>query len=239
MRPFFIFLLITLGFRYEIFFHMPYGISLESILVAMVSMFTIINPIGATPFFVGHTESLSLEQKKHIARKASFASAVALTFFALFGTFLFKFMGITLPAFRIAGGVLVFSSAWNMLKGSNVRSRTLPEEQQDAESKEDISIIPLAIPLLSGPGAISTIMVLEAKTTNWAESAVIIFAAASICFVTYFILVNSTLLVKVIGPSGIRVMNRILGLLLSAISIQFVINGIKDLIPEFVKLTQI
>lgn len=217
---------------------MFHGVSMESALVAFVSMFTIVNPVGATPFFVGHTESLNHDQRKAIARKASFAAALVLAFFAIFGTVLFRFMGISLPAFRIAGGFLVFSSAWGMLKGSNVRSRTLPEEQADAEHKDDISIIPLAIPLLSGPGAISTIMVLEAKAANAIEGTVVILAALLTSLATYFILINSSYLVKIIGPSGIRVMNRILGLLLSAISIQFVINGIKDLIPEFMRLMQ-
>lgn len=215
-----------------------YNITFESLLVSFVSIFTIINPIGATPFFVGHTDSLALDQKKNIAKRASIACACFLVFFAFFGTSIFKFMGISLPAFRIAGGLLVFSSAWGMLRGSNVRSKTLPEEQVDAGQKEDISIIPLAIPLLSGPGAISTIMVLQARSTSVAESAVVVLAAICNSVLTYFILVHSSLLVKLIGASGIRVMNRIMGLLLSAISIQFVINGIKDLIPDFMKLIQ-
>lgn len=215
-----------------------YGVTFESVLVSFVSIFTIINPIGATPFFVSHTEALTKDQKKQTAFRASLACATVLIFFALFGTGLFRFMGISLPAFRIAGGVLVFNSAWGMLRGSNIRSKTLPEEQLDAEQKEDISIIPLAIPLLSGPGAISTIMVLEAKAANWVEATVILGAALATSVVTYFILVNSIMLVKVIGQSGIRVMNRILGLLLSAIAIQFVINGIKDLIPEFIRVMQ-
>jgi multiple antibiotic resistance protein len=213
-------------------------LTFESVLISFVSVFTIINPIGTTPFFLGHTNGLGAEQSKKIARRASLACALVLISFALFGTFIFKLMGITLPAFRIAGGLLVFNSAWSMLSGANVRSRTLPEEQKDADQKEDISIIPLAIPLLSGPGAISTVMVLEARTDTTLESLIVYAAILFASAMTYIILTHSSILVRVIGSSGIRVMNRILGLLLSAIAIQFIINGVKGLYPEFVALMQ-
>jgi len=212
--------------------------ALNMLFLSFVTMFTIMNPVGATPFFLTHTENLPLAQMKSTARRASFASFLVLAVFSFFGTHLFKLLGISLPAFRIAGGILVFSAAWEMLKGSNIRSRTLPEEQRDAISKEDISIIPLAIPLISGPGAISTIMVMEARAQSYLETALLILAAGLASLATYYILTQSNRLLNFLGQSGIRVMTRILGLLLSAISIQFMINGLKDVLPEVVHIIQ-
>ncbi|HLG18739.1 MAG TPA: MarC family protein [Bdellovibrionota bacterium] len=210
------------------------GVSTEFLLVSIVSLFTIVNPLGATPFFLAHTSNLGKKERNSIARRASVACFLVLVFFALAGKVLFELMGITIPAFRIAGGILVGMSALDMVKGANVRSRTLPEEQEEALAKSDISIIPLAIPLLSGPGAISTVMVLMARGRSWNQDAVILGIVFLVSVSTYLILVHSSYLLRIIGPSGVRVMNRLMGLMLAAISVQFVINGLKDIVPELV-----
>jgi multiple antibiotic resistance protein len=201
-----------------------------------VSLFTIVNPLGATPLFLSHTASMPKKEMKRLARKTSLACALVLIFFALTGHALFKFMGVSIPAFRIAGGILVFGVAFNMLKGQNLRSRTLPEEQQEAQAKEDISIMPLAIPLLSGPGAITTVIVLMTRAKSGWQDLVVVVCVLLVSLSTYLILKHSSLLLKAIGAGGVRVMTRLMGLLLAGISIQFVINGLKDLVPEFVKL---
>lgn len=212
------------------------GLTPEFVLVTIVSLFTIVNPIGATPLFLAHTGNLSTAESRAMAKRASMASCAVLLFFALTGGVVFKIMGVTIPAFRIAGGILVFISALDMLKGANVRSRTLPEEQREALHKEDISIIPLAIPLLSGPGAISTVIVLMARHKGFVFDSVVVVAILVVSALTYLILANAGWLLKWLGASGVRVMNRLMGLVLAGISVQFVINGLKDLLPEFARL---
>jgi multiple antibiotic resistance protein len=213
-----------------------FGITTDFAAVTLVSLFTIVNPIGATGMFLGHTAMMPPAEVRSIARRASLACCLVLVFFALTGNLVFRIMGISIPAFRIAGGILVFGVSLNMLKGANVRSRTLPEEQKEAAEKADISLIPLAIPLLSGPGAITTVIVLMTRSKGFAQDAYVVFSVFLISVATYAILVHSSMLLRLIGTSGVRVMNRLMGLLLAAISIQFIINGVKDLIPDFVKL---
>jgi multiple antibiotic resistance protein len=208
----------------------------QFLLITIASIFTIINPLGATSLFLSHSTNLPKSDVHRMARRASIACFLVLTLFAFTGQAIFHWMGITIPAFRIAGGILVFRIALDMLKGQNVRSRTLPEEQKEAQEKEDIAIMPLAVPLLAGPGAITTVIVLMTRAHTWRQTSVIVFSIFFVCFLTYIILSQSSLLLKVLGASGVRVMNRLLGLILAAISIQFVINGIKDLIPEFAKI---
>lgn len=212
------------------------GVSGQFVLVALVSIFTIVNPLGATSLFLAHTSSLSDAGVDRVARRASIASALVLIFFALTGATLFRLLGITIPSFRIAGGILLFMVALDMLKGENVRSRTLPEDQQEALEKDDISLIPLAIPLLSGPGAITAVIVLMTRAKSVAADSVVILSILVTAFVTYLVLIKAPILLRIFKPSGVRVMNRLNGLLLAGISIQFVIDGIKELVPEFSKI---
>lgn len=214
-----------------------YGITFQFILVTVVSLFTIVNPLGATPLFASHASGLSRRQRFKMARRASFTCGLILLFFAITGEGLLRLMGISIPALRIAGAALVFYVSLDMIRGANIRSRTLPEEQKEAAEKQDISIIPLAVPLLSGPGAITTVIILMSHSTTWAQYGVVVGAVLLVSWLTFFILSGSLYFLRWIGPSGVRVMNRLEGLILAGIAVQFVINGIKDLLPEFSKLT--
>jgi len=212
------------------------AVTTQFLLITVASIFTIVNPLGATSLFLSHSSNLPKPDVHRMARRASISCFLVLTLFAFTGKAIFDLMGITIPAFRIAGGILVFRIALDMLKGQNVRSRTLPEEQKEAQEKEDIAIMPLAVPLLAGPGAITTVIVLMTRAKTWEQTSLIIFSIFFVCVLTYFILSQSSLLLRLLGASGVRVMNRLLGLILAAISIQFVINGMKDLIPEFARI---
>ncbi|MFH1263925.1 MAG: MarC family protein [Pseudomonadota bacterium] len=213
------------------------GITSQFILVTTVSIFTIVNPLGATPLFASHVTGLSKKERHRMARRASATCALILLAFAVAGQGLLQLMGISIPALRIAGAALVFVVALDMIRGANIRSRTLPEEQKEAAEKHDISIIPLAVPLLSGPGAITTVIILMSHSKGWVQDGVVCAAIIFVSILTFFILSGSLYFLRWIGPSGVRVMNRLMGLILAAIAAQFVINGIKDLLPEFSKLT--
>jgi multiple antibiotic resistance protein len=216
---------------------MDHGVTFQFVLVTTISLFTIVNPLGATPLFAAHVTNAPRRQRVGVARRASLTCALVLLIFAVTGEWLLRLMGISIPALRIAGAALVFFVSLDMIRGANIRSRTLPEEQKEAAEKQDISIIPLAVPLLSGPGAITTVIILMTRAQTWPQMAVVVGAILVVSASTFFILAGSHYFLRWIGPSGVRVMNRLMGLILAAIAVQFVINGIKDLLPEFSKLT--
>ncbi len=207
------------------FFH---NISFDTIGIGFVSLFTTLNPIGASAFFLSHTETLESDIfRKKIAKKTSIAAFIILCVFAVTGQQVFRMMGITINSFRIAGGIFVFMNALDMLRGANVRSRTLPEERAEAAQKDDFSIIPLAIPLLAGPGSITIAILSMNKAEGWFQSCWVIVNILIVCVLTYFILVHSVKMLRWTGESGIRVLNRIMGLFLASIAVQMFIAGLK------------
>ena len=132
-------------------------------LVAFSAVFFIVDPFAVVPVFLAITQSESPQQKNATAFRAAFTSCLTLTIFAAAGGLIFKFFGISLPAFKIAGGVLCFLVALDMMQARQSRTRSTPEEQKEGMDKADVAIIPLAIPLLSGPGSIATVMVLMSR----------------------------------------------------------------------------
>lgn len=205
--------------------------SFSFIVVTFVSLFTIVNPLGAIPTFLMHANNWTPEQLRHNALRATVAMAVVLAFFALTGNFVFDLMNITMPAFQIAGGIILFGVALNMTKGANQRRKLTEEDRKEAELREDITIVPLAIPLLAGPGSIGTIILLMSHKPGLLTTGVVFLSILATALATYIIFINAKYLLKFLGPSGVRVMTRILGLLLAAISIQFIINGVTTVLP--------
>ncbi len=201
------------------------------IIVTFVSIFTIVNPLGAIPTFLMHASAWEPAQLRKNALRATATMAGVLIFFALTGNMLFDVMNITMPAFRIAGGIILFGVALNMTRGANQRRKLLKEEVADAESREDIVIVPLAIPLLAGPGSIGTVILLMSHNPGWVTTGTVMLSVLATAFVTFIIFINAKYLLRVLGTSGVRIMTRLFGLLLAAISIQFIINGITMVLP--------
>jgi multiple antibiotic resistance protein len=183
------------------------------------SLLTMVNPLGAVPTFLAVTR----DQDANGRRKAAFRSAgVALgvlVLFAVAGTELFKLFGITLPAFRITGGILFFITSLPMLLGKSER---------DAEAQEgsDPTIVPLAVPLITGPGAISTVMVLMGQAPNRTAVLLLLASAALTMIVTALVLWGAPSLIRRVGPAGIELTTRLMGLFMAVIGIQFIIDGI-------------
>lgn len=207
-------------------------VTFNFVIIAISSLLSAVNPLGASMFFVSHPSVLSsrIAQKK-MAKKTGLSVFLILLLFSLGGELVFKLMGITLNAFQIAGGIFVFGVALDMLKGKHVRAKTLPEEQADALEEEDISIIPLAMPLLAGPAAITMVIVLKAKAYNVYEVVAVYGAIVFVSLLTYFALRYSHVLLKKIKPSGIRIVNRVMGLLIAAIAVQLVLDGVIKAFP--------
>ena len=203
--------------------------AISSALVAFSAVFFVVDPIGVVPIFIAITQGDPPAKIRDTARRASLVAASLLIFFALFGTFLFKVVGVTLGAFRVAGGVVLLITALDMLRARQSETRTSPEEALEATGKEDIAIVPLAIPLLAGPGAIATVMVLMAKASGLVPVLVVVGSVVITMAASYFLLRGAGLVQRVLGQSGVAIVQRVMGLLLAAIAVQFIAEGGRDL----------
>jgi multiple antibiotic resistance protein len=200
-------------------------------LVSVSAIFFVVDPIGVVPLFLSMTAGDSQEKMRRTALRACLVACGLMLFFAVFGTVIFKVFGVSLGAFRVAGGILLLMTSLDMLRARPSETRTTPSEEQEGVVKEDVAIVPLAIPLLCGPGAIATAMVLMARGGESLISAVPVIAAIVLTFVaSYFILRASGLVQRVLRQSGVAILERVMGLILAAIAVQFVADGAKELL---------
>lgn len=201
-------------------------------LVALSALFFVVDPIGLVPIFVSLTEGDSLERRKAIAKKACLIFIGVVTFFALGGGVIFKLLGVSLAAFKIAGGILLMLTALDMLRSKQSDTRTTGQEIDEAVQKKDVTVVPLAMPLLAGPGAIATVMVLTANTRALWEMIPILLSVLITGAVSYLLLAAAHHVDRLLGVNGRSILERIMGLLLAAIAVQFVVGGVRDAFPE-------
>lgn len=202
-------------------------------LLVFGSLFSIVDPFAAVPVFLGLTSRMPPAARRRTARRAALTCFVVLTTFGLCGALVFKFFGVTLPAFKIAGGILLFGVGIDMMNAKASETRGTPEEQKEAEHKDDVGLIPLGLPLLSGPGAIATVMVLSAQAKNLSEHLALCAATGLISLIAYLILRSSSLVARVFGQTGLNLVARIMGLILAAVAIQFVLDGVREAFPRW------
>lgn len=201
-------------------------------LVALSALFFVVDPIGLVPIFVSLTEGHTLEKRKAIAKKACWIFVGVLVFFALGGGVIFKLLGVSLAAFKIAGGILLMLTALDMLRSKQSETRTSDDEIGEAVKKADVTVVPLAMPLLAGPGAIATVMVLTARTKAIWEMIPILVSILATAVVSYLLLAAAHHVDRLLGINGRSILERIMGLLLAAIAVQFVVSGVRDAFPE-------
>ncbi|AEF96479.1 MarC family protein [Methanotorris igneus] len=197
-------------------------------LLALTSLFAIINPVGLVPVFMAITAQYTHEERLRIIKKTTIATLIILISFALLGKYILLFFGISIQAFRIAGGILLFTISMDMLHGKISRVRHSKTEQEIASELEDIAIIPLAMPLLAGPGAITSVIVLMTKASSYDDKLAVILAILTCVLSTYAILKSAEKIEDKLSPIGIKIMTRMMGLMLAAISVQMILDGIKD-----------
>lgn len=202
---------------------------------AFATLFSVIDPIGNVPLFLVITQHNTFDERKHIVKKAAFFCSLILTCFLVTGNLILAIFHITIGAFKIAGGIIIFIISLQMLFAFRPGQKTSPKEEEEAIEKEDVSVFPLAIPLLSGPGAITTVILLRSSCQTLVHYIIILAVIVLISVFTYFILRQSPRLMKIMGQTGINILTRLMGLLLSVIAVQFVINGIKSVLPELVR----
>ena len=203
--------------------------SFEFAITVFAAVFAIVNPIGNIPVFVAITQDYTPEQKRRVIRKVCIVAASVLLAFGIFGNYIFAIYGITIPAFKIAGGLLLFSIAFNMTRGQVGRTKMTGEEHEEALEKEEVGVVPLGIPLFAGPGAITTVMIyISFATTSGDELFDLSSIFLSIVFTviaSYFLLRYAEPIFSRMGKSGAGAFTRITGLLLAAIAIEFIITG--------------
>jgi multiple antibiotic resistance protein len=197
---------------------------------SFISIFVIVDPFAVIPVYLGLTDRFSAESLVKIRRKATFVACVILIFFAVTGMSLFNFFGTTLPAFQIAGGLLLFKFGIEQL-GAN-RTRVKEEERDEGLHRDDISVFPLATPLLAGPGAISTVVLQSSKTKSTPSLLMLCLAIVLAVALCNLVLKLGPLLYRVIGTTGLNLLTRLMGLILTAVAVQFIINGLTTVIHE-------
>ena len=200
---------------------------LQFALVTFASVLFIVDPIAVVPTYLVITQGQSPTQRRVTARRACVAAAMILVVFALAGSRIFGLFGITMPAFRIAGGLILWLVAMDMLHGNRSTQEGVAEIAE-GRAKDDVAVTPLAMPMLAGPGAISTVMVLSGQAHSTGQTIIVYASIALTLFISWITLRLAERLVKRMGQTGIRVMTRIMGLLLAAIAVQFVITGVRD-----------
>ncbi|ACS33562.1 neutral amino acid NAAT transporter SnatA [Thermococcus gammatolerans] len=204
---------------------------LKTFVILYGGLFAITNPVGAVPVFLSVTHDLSWRERREIATKSAVTVVVTLIIFALIGQWIFRFFGSTTDAFAIAGGILLFRMAMEMLSGklSSVKISRDDTEELDDETVtlEEVAVIPLAIPLISGPGAITTVMLYMANTNTMTERAVLILVILAIGMTVWATLCSANRIKRALGRVGIKVMTRMMGLILTSMAVQMIINGIK------------
>jgi len=197
-------------------------------LLALSSLFVILNPIGTVPAFLAMTPNDSVEARVRMARLACMVAAGVLMLFVVAGKWLFNLLGITLPAFQIAGSLLLLTIALDMLHAKRSTVQESREETEAGISKDDIAITPLGVPMLSGPGAISTSLILMNQAQSWPEKVSLILAILIVTTSCYVVLRLSAHGAQWLNPLALKLLTRLMGLLLAAIAVQFALNGLEQ-----------
>ena len=201
---------------------------------SLIGLVVILNPFGAALLFVSLTQGETDDEQKNLAKRTTLAVIITLILFMFLGQVIFSLFSITLNAFRIAGGILLFGMGMAMLRGQHPKSRITEKERAEVVEREDISIIPMAIPILSGPGAIATAMVYRANATSWQQIVIVTLAVIIAALVSGFILRWAHVLVNRFGKTSLRIVTRIMGLIVTTIAVQFIITGVKNVIVDLI-----
>ena len=199
---------------------------MELVLI-FTSILFIVDPFAVIPTFLAMTPRDSPQQRRVLARRGAWTCAVTLIAFALGGSAIFKIFGITIGAFKIAGGVLIGLNALDMVQARRSQQRETAVETAEGIEKDDIGIMPLGVPMLAGPGAISTVMVLALGAKGPTMTAAVYVSIVLTAVITYFVLAAASMVERRLGQTGMRILTRLMGLVLCAIAIQFIVDGVK------------
>lgn len=199
-------------------------------IVALTTLFVIVEPFGVVPMFAAMTAGRPAAETRRIALRASLVGAGVLVAFAFGGRLLIDALGVRIDAFRMAGGLLLLLTAIEMLRGKRPACRCNGEELDDAKSKDDIAVVPLAIPLLAGPGSMAAVMMLMSRASGGGALVAILLAIAVTFIASFVVLRSASTVSRVLGPAAMAAIQRVLGLVLAAMSLQFIVEGAVNLL---------
>lgn len=198
---------------------------------SLVALFVIADPIGAVPIFMTLTEHNSPADRKHIANVTALAVAIVLAGSVFVAEPVLRFFGVDVAAFRVAGGILIMLMALGMLEAAPRRTQRTPEEMAEAELKAEIAVVPLAIPLIAGPGAISTVIIYAHQSVTWSDTLYLVGACVLVAISVWIALRAADPIRGVMGTTGINVVTRLLGVILTAVAVKFITSGLARLLP--------
>ena len=201
-------------------------------LLCFTSLLAIINPLSATPMYLALTDGYTPERRRRTLRSAMLTAFLVLAVFALLGGYIFQVFGITLDAFRIAGGILFFRIGLDMLQARRSRVKATEEEEAEGMTKEAVGITPLGIPMITGPGAITTVMVLMTQADTPLRVGIVFAATAAVLAISWVVLGAAPAILRFFGQTGLNVMTRIMGLLVTVIGVQFVVDGARPIVMQ-------
>ena len=194
--------------------------------LAFSSLLAILNPLSAVPVFIAMTSTYDRAHRAATLRRAVFTAFIVMVSFAIMGSFILRFFGITTHAFQIAGGIIFFGIGWDMLHARRSGVKTTAEEESEAVTRDDIGIVPLGLPSLAGPGTITTVIALESQAQNYPQMISLYVVILLVSLIAWAVLAAAPLVTRKLGQTGMNVFTRIMGLLAMVIGSQFVINGV-------------
>jgi multiple antibiotic resistance protein len=202
---------------------------LQFSLVTFTSIFALVDPMAAVPaFLVMTSRSDEPGRRRHMAVRAAWTCFLVLSIFALAGPLIFQMFGITLPAFRIAGGIILGLIGLDMLRARRTATKEAPGEAEEGAEKDDVGITPLGVPMLAGPGSMSSVTVLMTQNPDWAHRGIVLAAVATAAVASFLVLAAADRVGAYMHENGIRILSRLMGLLLTAVAVQFILDGLRD-----------
>ena len=196
-----------------------------------IALFAIVNPIGSVPIFISATDGWEQKQKMRTANVVAFTVFLVLAASALFGEGILAFFSITIPSFQVGGGILILLIAINMLHAKQSHSKQTPEEAKTMEERDVIAIVPLSIPLLAGPGAISSMIIAAQDSTTLGGQLSLLLPISVVAMLIWLTLQLSGYIAGKLGTIGINIVTRLMGLILAAMAVEFIAHGMSGLFP--------
>ena len=196
-----------------------------------IALLVIINPLGISPLFLSVTSNQKKSEQNKTARITALSVAIILLVTVFLGNSILKFFGISISAFRVGAGILILLMAISMLRAQISGVKHIPEEAEEAEEKEDVAVVPLAIPFLAGPGAISTVVIYSHQSPHWEHRLILCLIVIGLSVLVWITLQMASIFGKYLGRTGINISTRLMGLILSAVAIEFIVQGLLVLLP--------
>ncbi|MDO9051803.1 MAG: NAAT family transporter [Methylotenera sp.] len=197
-----------------------------------IALFAIVNPIGSVPIFISATNGWSVNDRAKTAKTAAFTVFIVLAVSAFFGDTILHFFGVSIPSFQVGGGILLMLIAISMMHGKQSGTRQTPEEAQTLAEREVIAIVPLSIPLLAGPGAISNMIIAAQQNSSFIGHLSLIIPISIVCIIIWLVLRLSVAISNRLGIIGINIVTRLMGLILAAMAVEFIAHGVVGLFPK-------